>query len=280
MNQAQIIEVLRQHGFREGRCIAGSKTGYSKVHPDHFAVFNAQIFSRRGRMLRQADLDLTRDADQLNAAARAAGENLYVLPKRAPHPFWEPGSMPMQQVLSDAVWWTRTRPQDEDQFLPPETERRRPKRCPLICTTGRWRGKPAYSLHWCGAVIEMCGHPPEWLRPERTQRHPNDPPFTTEPSATRGRPVRPVFYQKSGPFEFIWFSHGRAVPANLFDQSVGLLEALSYTWHKGQSAIHVRRHDQVIGLIWPCYIFAPEGVASARARLRVNGGGKSQEVQV
>jgi hypothetical protein len=71
-------------------------------------VFNAQVCGLRGRLLKQADLDLTLDGEKLTAAARAAGENFYVLYESDPSPFWKPGSILMSRVLRDAVWWTRT----------------------------------------------------------------------------------------------------------------------------------------------------------------------------
>ena len=107
MHYNQIIAVLQEHGFAEGRLIANSKSGYCKRHRSHFVVFNAQVCSLRGRLLKQADLDLTLDGEKLTQAARAAGENFYVLYENDPSPFWKPGSIPMPRVLRDAVWWTR-----------------------------------------------------------------------------------------------------------------------------------------------------------------------------
>jgi len=89
MHHNQILAVLRQHGFAEGRLIAFSKSGYRKYYRGHFVVFNAQIFSRRGRVLKTADLDLTLDAEKLNAAARVVGENFFVLEENSPNPFWQ-----------------------------------------------------------------------------------------------------------------------------------------------------------------------------------------------
>jgi hypothetical protein len=280
MIRTQIIDVLRGHGFCDGRCIAHSKTGYCKRNRGHFTVFNAQVFTRKERILQQADLDLTRDADRLNAAARVIGQNLYVLHEGAPRPFWEPGSTSMREVLWDAIWWTRIHSQDKDVFLPVETALRRPRRLALVCSVGRWRGQPAYNLNiWenenlggCnmfGAAVELCGWPPRGLRRVRNRRRPNDPPFMVDPSPSKGRPVRPVFCQRSGPFEFIWFSHGQAVPAVLWDHSVGLLDGLRFTWHKEHGAIHVHRNREVSGFIWACSIYAPEVVATAKARLRL-----------
>lgn len=279
MTRIQIIDLLRSHGFPEGRCIAFSKTGYCKRNPDHFVVFNAQVFTPRERVLKQADLDLTRDADQLTAAARIIGQNLYVLYEKASHPFWEPGSTPMREVLWHAVWWTRIGPQDQDVFLPVETALRRPKRLKLVCSVGRWGHRLAYCLRgWenknlggramLSSGVELCGRPPKGLQRLQQRRHPNDSRFTVEPSPPQGRPVRPVFCQRSGPFEFIWFSHGQAVPAVLWDHSLGLLEDLRFTRHKGHVAIHVHRNGQFIGFVWPCSIWAPEVVAGAEARLR------------
>src|ERR1035438_9849642 len=101
MHHNQIIAVLREHGFAEGRLIANSKSGYCKWHRSHFVVFNAQVCSLGGRVLKQADLDLDLDAEKLTAAARAVGENLFVLFENQPSPFWESGSIPMSRVLRD-----------------------------------------------------------------------------------------------------------------------------------------------------------------------------------
>jgi hypothetical protein len=90
MHHNQVIAVLREHGFAEGRLIANSKSGYYKRHRSHFVVFNAQVCSLGGRLLKQADLDLTLDGEKLTAAARAAGENFYVLYENDPSPFWKP----------------------------------------------------------------------------------------------------------------------------------------------------------------------------------------------
>lgn len=282
MNRAEIIKVLGAHGFSEGRCIAYSKTDYCKWNREHFVVFNAQVFTRKQRILKQADLDLTRDARDLTAVARLIDQNLYVLYENSPHPFWTPGSTPMREVLRKAVWWSRIRPDDQDVFLPVQTAVRRPRRLSLVCSVGSWHGHQAYSLkapenenlrgsNMDGAAIEMCGRPPTGLRCVRERGRRNDAPFIGEPSGTRGRSVRPVFCQRSGVFELIWFSHGHAVPAVLWDHAVGLLEGLHFTWHKAHRAIHVRRKGEVVGFIWPCWIEAPEVVASAKARLWPHG---------
>jgi hypothetical protein len=277
MQRKQIITVLRTYGLEDGRCIAASKTGYCKCHTQHFVVFNAQVFSHRGRILKQVDLDLTLDAEKLNAAARTAGENFYVLYENRPHLGWKPKSGPMIPLLRDAVWWTRIRPQDQDVFLPMDSVRGRPNRVRLECSTGQWQGKPAYgvdvwlnpawdNMNMSGAVIELNGHPPEHLHVSKRVKRGDE--FTREPCLTRGRAVRPVFHQKSGCLEYVWFSNGVAVPTVLYDNSVGLLDDLTFTCHASCEAIHIRRHGKVIGLIWPCSIHAPGVVASARAELK------------
>lgn len=279
MTKNPIIEALRSQGIWEGRTITFSKTRYVKWHRRNFAVFNAQVFTKKSRVLRQADLDLSLDADKLTAAARQANENLYVLHENTPHPFWQPGSTPVSQVLLDAVWWTRIHPQDDDVFLSPDPAVRRAKRVRLTCRTGFWQGRPAYALDvWTnekwygtntsGAVVELSGKPPSDFRcAEKAKRREE---LTALPSKTRGRPVRPAFYQRSGPLEIVWFNHGAPVPAILFDNSVGLLRDVTFTCHQDVKAIHVRRGEQVIGLVWPCTIWAPEVVAAAKTRLRLH----------
>jgi len=74
-NLSRIIDVLRQHGIREGRLISGSKTGYRQRHPDHRIIFNANIFTRQFLALRMVDLDLTLDAPTLTAAAKVLGSH-------------------------------------------------------------------------------------------------------------------------------------------------------------------------------------------------------------
>ena len=274
MHHNQILDVLRQHGFAEGRLIAFSKSGYRKYYRSHFVVFNAQIFSRRSRVLKTADLDLTLDAEKLTQAARATGENFFVLEENSPNPFWQPGSTPMDRVLRDAVWWTRIRREDEDLFLPLDAGPLRRKRVRLNCSMGRWQNQPAYSVdlwnnpEWesgrnlSGAVVQVLGRPPKGLRPKVKNEV-----FTAEISKTRGRPVRPVFYHRTGLLEYVWFSHRAAVPAILYDQTVRLLDSVSFTSHRDNLAIHLRQAGEVVGLFWPCDISAPEVLANARWQL-------------
>jgi hypothetical protein len=274
MHYNQIIAVLQEHGFAEGRLIANSKSGYYKRHRSHFVVFNAQVCSLGGRVLKQADLDLTLDGEKLTQAARVAGENFYVLYESDPSPFWKPGSIPMARVLRDAVWWTRIHREDEDLFLPMNSGPLKRMRVRLRCGLGRWQNQPAYSVdlrdnpawgsgrNMSGAVVQVLGHPPRGLRPTE-----KDEVFTAEISKGRGRPVRPVFYHRVGLLDYVWFSHGAAVPAILYDHTVRLLDSVRFTWHRDSSAIHLRRAGEVVGLFWPCHISAPEVVAKARRRL-------------
>jgi hypothetical protein len=277
MTPKQIIELLRQHGFQTGRMITNSKTGCCKRHPKHRAIFNAQIFIRRERLLDHVDLDLSLDAERLTAAARAIKENLFVLEEMEPHPHHEPGELPIAQVLRHAIWWTRTRPEDEDVFTPVDSKLWKPARRRLTCATWTWQGRPAYAINvwnnpeWhnsnmVGAAVELWGLPPKWLRPEVEQQEEEH--FMVKIAVGRGCPVRPVFYQRSGPLEYVWFSHGVAFPAVFFDQTVRRLVGVTYTHHRGYKAIHVRQNEELIGLIWPCGIWASEAVRNARLELR------------
>lgn len=168
-------------------------------------------------------LDLTVDADNLTAAAREAGENLYVLCESDPHFLWEPGSMPVQQVLCSVTWWTRIRPEDQDVFFPVTATRRHSTRLPLTCVKGQRQGQPAYSItcwengeidntNMTGAALEIAGQPPKELRIKETERGVD---LSKPPSPTRGQSVRPGFYQQSGLLEYVWFACGFAMPAGV-----------------------------------------------------------------
>jgi hypothetical protein len=113
-----------------------------------------------------------------------------------------------------------------------------------------------------GPVVQLLGHPPKGFRPTDENEV-----FTAEISQTRGRPVRPAFYHCTGLLDYVWFSHGAAVPAILYDHTVRLLESVRFTRHRDSSAIHLRQAGEVVGLFWPCGISAPEVLANARQRL-------------
>jgi len=145
-------------------------------------VFNAQVCNLRGRLLKQADLDLTLDGEKLTQAARAAGENFYVLYENDPSPFWKarfdtdaPG--PCGRGLVDA-----DPSEDEDLFLPMNSVPWRRRSSIAAAACGRWK-KPASLLcdlrdnpAW-GAVAtcpepgrSTVGHPPKGFRPTDEKR--------------------------------------------------------------------------------------------------------------
>ena len=67
---------------RSGRILAGSKSGYHRDHPDHFAIFNAGICVERGglpELVWEGDLDLTLDEEHLVLFAKAHGKTLFVV---------------------------------------------------------------------------------------------------------------------------------------------------------------------------------------------------------
>lgn len=64
---------------RRGRMIAPSKTGYFSAHPTHLLAFNAGIYIKSKGYLWSGDLDVTRDAPQLQEIAGNLGETVYIL---------------------------------------------------------------------------------------------------------------------------------------------------------------------------------------------------------
>lgn len=183
----------------------------------------------------------------------------------------------MRQVLSNAVWWTCIRPEDQDVFWQVGAVPRACKRARLPCDTGIWQGSPAYSVNcWdneacynqnmVGAVIDLIGRPPKEFCATKV---PKGEEFSKPPSQTCGQPVYPMFYQRSAMLEYVWFSNGLAVPALLYDNTVGRLDFLTFTSHKDTSAIHVRQAGKVVGLIWPSVSPTPEAADSACRQLRM-----------
>jgi hypothetical protein len=61
-----------------GRMLSGSKSRYMDANPDHEVYFNANVFTRQGKLW-WGDLDITIDAEKLQNIAEAMGEKLYVL---------------------------------------------------------------------------------------------------------------------------------------------------------------------------------------------------------
>jgi len=275
MTTKHVLRVLRLYGFSDGRMISHSKMGYIRRNPDHFVVFNAQLFSDSERIIKQADLDLTLEGQKLTEAARALGQSFYVLLENDPTPFWKPGDKPVSAILREAVWWTRCRPKDEDRFLPVASGPLWTKQARLRCVTGEWKEQPAYSVdlwgisewqslrNYCGAAVQLTGHPPQGFRSTEQKVD-----FAAQVSLTRGRSVRPLFYQRSGFLSYVWFSHGAAIPAVLYDQTLRSMEGLSFTVHQHNSAIHLRRSGKVVGLCRSAGILAPEVVENARAELK------------
>jgi hypothetical protein len=73
-----VHELAAELGLPSGRMITGSKSGYSRAHPDHLAVFNATIADEAGTDLWWGDLDLTLDEPKLAALAATLDLVLFV----------------------------------------------------------------------------------------------------------------------------------------------------------------------------------------------------------
>jgi hypothetical protein len=185
--------------------------------------------------------------------------------------------MPISQVLRNAVWWTRIRPRDQDYFVPLPAHFPRAKPPQLTCAVGMWQGRPAYSVSvWAsrefdssntrGATVQLWGEPPKSLRviEKETDLIPD------AVNTSRGRPVRPVFYHRCGLLEYVWFRHGAALPAVMYDCCLAHLESVKFDTHRNTRAIQLRQGSEVIGLVWPCSIVAPEVTASAQRQLNAS----------
>lgn len=78
---ARYAEELRATLGYEGRMISPSKSRYSTAHPEHVAVFNANVCIAAGKIF-WGDLDLTVDEPKLAALAEQIGETVYLLYER------------------------------------------------------------------------------------------------------------------------------------------------------------------------------------------------------
>ncbi len=286
MTKSQIIEVLRHHGFGSGRMISLSKSAYRRGFKDHFVIFNAKILTRRHLLASGADLDLTVDAAKLTVAAKEVGEDFFILPEFVPSAFWEPRGEPLDGVIANAVWWTRTQSVNRDFFLP--IGKLRKKHGPrLNCTVGTWLGQPAYSVScWendaiynqnlTGSAIDLIGIPRKEFIVKCAETAGK---FSASPSQTPGRPIRPLLYQRAGPVEYVWFSNCFSVSAFLYLHTVAKLGCISFTIHRDVEAIHLRLGRKVIGLLWPNSFTPPHVAKSAQLQLRLMRKHDSARVQ-
>jgi hypothetical protein len=60
-----------------GRMISGSKSGYKRINPDNFVIFNANICTATEKVW-WGDLDLTLSKNQLIASSIESNEDLYI----------------------------------------------------------------------------------------------------------------------------------------------------------------------------------------------------------
>lgn len=82
-----------------GRMICGSKTAYRSLHPDHVAVFNANVCVG-GEKVWYGDLDLTLHEQRVRALAERVGGAVHVLYEQDGRFSNEP-----EPLLSEAIYW-------------------------------------------------------------------------------------------------------------------------------------------------------------------------------
>jgi hypothetical protein len=73
-----VRELAAELGLPSGRMITESKSGYSRAHPDHLAIFNATVTDEAGTDLWWGDLDLTLDEPKLAALSGALDLTLLI----------------------------------------------------------------------------------------------------------------------------------------------------------------------------------------------------------
>jgi hypothetical protein len=72
-------DIFREHGFRDGRMISGSKSGYKSRNKGNVVVFNARICTLSEGIIWWGDLDITKDEETLKIIAEQIGQSIYIL---------------------------------------------------------------------------------------------------------------------------------------------------------------------------------------------------------
>jgi hypothetical protein len=72
-------DIFREHGFRDGRMISGSKSGYTSRNKGNVVVFNARICTLSEGIIWWGDLDITKDEETLKIIAEQIGQSIYIL---------------------------------------------------------------------------------------------------------------------------------------------------------------------------------------------------------
>jgi hypothetical protein len=75
----RIEEIFNKYGYNNGRLISGSKSGYRKMFPDNYVIFNANIFTKSKHKIWHGDLDITKDASILQKICNEIGEEMIVV---------------------------------------------------------------------------------------------------------------------------------------------------------------------------------------------------------
>lgn len=104
MKGTEVAKIIEEQGLRNERMISGSKSGYHRINPDSFAVFNANIITKRNGKVWWGDLDIKVDGKKLKKAAEQAGTTLYVLREKDAR-FGSEKDKP-KNLIKKAVWDT------------------------------------------------------------------------------------------------------------------------------------------------------------------------------
>lgn len=77
--KAHYINAFVAQGLILNRMISYSKSAYVRRHPDNLVAFNANVLTEKSGKIWFGDLDVTKDADDLQKIANSLGEELFIL---------------------------------------------------------------------------------------------------------------------------------------------------------------------------------------------------------
>lgn len=101
LTKTEILDIFEEQGFREGRMISGSKSGYAQRKPNHKAVWSANIVTKEHGKVWWGDLDLAEDGAALQNVADKLDEPTYVV--RQSSAFFGAENRDTDAIIAEAV---------------------------------------------------------------------------------------------------------------------------------------------------------------------------------
>lgn len=246
MTIQEIQRTLSEYDFKVGRICSVSNDSPPQADEPNRVVRNASIVTKNHGIVWQGDLELTYEGHQLGCAAREIGENFFIVEASAAAN--DDGSNP-KNLIKQAIWWTSVGETDADVFEDVET-----------CFRPRQVGQEPCTLtfdqpgsNWAGKILfrESCNQL-DWLQ---------------EVSTHRGKRVMARLWHRCGPYELVWFDHGKAVLFHDYDAILRRFDKIKFHSYPDKRAIQAQNDGQLVALLWPSPLPNPETASAGMHEL-------------